>query len=518
MGWQTFVLYHADIVERLACVDVPSLGLQVLLRAHPEWRDRPLVLVAEDKPNARVLQVNEQARRLHILPGQRYAAALSLSRELQAGCVSPVEITRTVVELCEVLRRFTPDVEPSSEMPGTFWLDASGLERLHPSRALWARQILAALATAGCLARVVVGFTRFGTYAVARSSRGATVFERLADEQVAAERVRLARLDLEPAVRDALQRLGVTTVGEWRRLPAGGLRLRFGETAHRLHALASGSVWAPLVPQPAEEPCERQHDLEHPETDAERLLFLLKRLLDELLATLHGRGEALRELCVRLRLDDGFEQTESLRPAAPTLDSAQLLGLARLRLETLRRAGQVGVGEGKGVVALHVRVIGVRAPREQLALFAALQRRDRSAAERALARLRAEFGEGVAVRARLREAHLPAARFAWEPLTALAGLHPAPRRVRARPFVRRVYAPPLPLPQRPRREPDGWLLRGLEHGRVLRFIGPYPLSGGWWQGQGTQREYSFAEMENGELLWIYYDLRRRQWFLEGSLE
>lgn len=505
-------------MERLACVDVPSLALQVLLKGHPEWRGRPLALVAEDKPQAKVLQVNEQARRLRILPGQRYAAALSLSRELHAGTVAPAEVAREVSALVQRLRRFTPDVEPSSHTPGVFWLDASGLERLHPSLPLWARQIRDELGAAGFVATVVAGFTRFGTYAVARAGSGATVFERAADEERAVEGVRLARLDLDPAVRDALQRLGVTTVGEWRRLPAGGLRLRFGEEAHRLHALASGTVWAPLLPLPAEEPLERAVDFEHPESDVERLLFLLKRLLDELLSELHARAAALAGLALELRLDDGGRQAEALRPAAPTLDSAQILGLVRLRLETLRQQAQLAAGEGKGIVALRLHVEGARAPREQLELFAQLARRDRAAAERALARLRAEFGEGVVVRARLREAHLPAARFAWEPLVSLKGVAPAPRRAGPRPLVRRLYTPPLPLPHRPRREPDGWLLRGLEHGRVTRFIGPYLVSGGWWKGDGVQREYSFAEMESGELLWIYYDVRRRQWFLEGRVE
>jgi protein ImuB len=505
-------------MERLACVDVPSLALQVLLKAHPEWRGRPLALVAEDKPHAKVLQVNEPARRLRILPGLRYAAALSLSRELHAGTVAPAEIERALGTLVERLRRFTPDVEPSRELPGVFWLDASGLERLHPSRPVWARQIHDELAAAGFVTTVVVGFTRFGTYAVARASRGATVFEQPGEEQRAAADVRLKRLDLDPAVRDALTRLGVTNVGEWRRLPAGGLRLRFGEEAHRLHALASGTVWAPLLPQPAEEPLEREVDFEHPESDAERLLFLLKRLLDELLRELHARAAALGALRLELRLDGGGRHSEALRPAAPTLDSAQLLGLVRLRLEALRRQAQVGAGEGKGIVALRLHAEGVRAPREQLELFAQLARRDRAAAERALARLRAEFGDGVVVRARLREAHLPAARFAWEPLVSLKGIAPAPRRVAPRPLVRRLYAPPLPLPHRPRREPDGWLLRGLEHGRVTRFIGPYLLSGGWWKGEGAQREYSFAEMQSGELLWIYYDARRRRWLLEGRVE
>jgi protein ImuB len=84
-------------------------------------------------------------------------------------------------------------------------------------------------------------------------------------------------------------------------------------------------------------------------------------------------------------------------------------------------------------------------------------------------------------------------------------------------LVRRIYEKPLPLPPRSRREPDGWLLRGLEHGPVERFCGPYILSGGWWGG-GVQREYYFIKMKQGEVHWVFYDRRRRRWFLEGRVE
>jgi len=68
---------------------------------------------------------------------------------------------------------------------------------------------------------------------------------------------------------------------------------------------------------------------------------------------------------------------------------------------------------------------------------------------------------------------------------------------------------------------DGWLLSGLEQGAVVRIVGPYVVSGGWWQSsapQGICREYHFAELRRGDCLWVYYDRNRRRWFWQGSVE
>jgi protein ImuB len=93
----------------------------------------------------------------------------------------------------------------------------------------------------------------------------------------------------------------------------------------------------------------------------------------------------------------------------------------------------------------------------------------------------------------------------------------SPREVAAGRLVRRIYARPVPLPSRPRQEPDGWMLRNLEQGPVVRVHGPYVISGGWWN-RAVQREYHFAETQKGELLWVYYDRNRRRWFLQGRVE
>jgi protein ImuB len=70
------------------------------------------------------------------------------------------------------------------------------------------------------------------------------------------------------------------------------------------------------------------------------------------------------------------------------------------------------------------------------------------------------------------------------------------------------------------------LLSGLEHGAVVRILGPYVVSGGWWQGTGAggtsghglHREYHFAELRRGDCLWVYFDRNRRRWFCQGAVE
>jgi len=85
-------------------------------------------------------------------------------------------------------------------------------------------------------------------------------------------------------------------------------------------------------------------------------------------------------------------------------------------------------------------------------------------------------------------------------------------------LVRRIAAKPILLPGEPRpTHEDGWLLVGAKYGSIDKLIGPYVLSGGWWNRE-IHREYYFAETGRGDFLWLYYDKRRRRWFLQGWIE
>ena len=501
-------------MDRMACVELPAFPLQLLLKRHPDWAGRPVAVVDRDKPQGVILWVNEQARAARIRTGMRYSAGLSLAHTLHGGEVPPADVERGVAAIAGRLHRFSPDVEPCRDEPGVFRLNASGLSYLQASLPRWAEEIVASLRACGLRAVVAVGFTRFGTCAVARTltpGEPVVVIRDPASERELAERVRLSRLGIDPALRDSLHELGVRTVGAFLELPSEGIRRRFGPEAQRLHRFAAGDSWAPLQPLRVTEPLVVRHDLDDPETDAVRLLFHLKRLLDRLLATVAARHQTLAELTLHLRLDRAGAHTERIRPAAPTLDIVQLMNLVRLRLESLAL--------GAGVTEVRVGGRAVPATAVQQGLFAERPCRDRAAAERALARVRAEFGDEAVVRALLSEAHLPEARFAWEPVGTVPP--PEPREVACRPMVRRIHVHPLPLTLGPRPEPGRRLAHGggrnCEAGYVRDLAGPYLVSGGWWRS-AVHREYYFVRMQDGDLLWIYYDRPRRRWRWQGQVE
>ncbi len=479
----------------------------------------------------------------------RYGAALSLEGSLRGGVVDAASIVAATARLTELFRKLTPNVEVSREEAGVFWLDGRGLGLLYASASAWARAVHEAVAREGFDSVVVVGFTRFGVYAVSRqhqpsapdgSDRDAkiastssqvgwspvVVFANADEERRAVHATSLERLGIGAKLSAPFARLGLRTLGDLLRLPPQGIRRRFGEDAWKLHKKASGRAWDPLDPSPAEEAVAASLLLDDPVTSSDIVLFIVRRLLAPLLERLAAREEAAAAICVTLHTDlkrraapsdeDNATAATSLelelRAAAPTLDEAVLLDLVRLRLETLSLS--------RGVLEIEVEIEAGAANREQLRLFASGARRDLRAGERALARLRAELGADSVVCAVLREGHLPEATFTWQPLTQLK--QAAPRVVLQKPLVRRLYANAVALAPKPFRERDDcWISSATGHGRIESMIGPFIVSGGWWLHQvhhEVHREYHYAGTESGELLWVYYDRRRRRWFLQGRVE
>jgi protein ImuB len=493
---------------RWACVNVPALPLQLLLQRHSTWRDAPVAVVTEDRPQGAIAWVNGWARRAGIVPGMRYATGLSLVPRLRAGVFSPAAITASVEMLSTKLQAFTPGVEASGKEPGLFWLDATGVSRRTGSVEAWARAVHAAICALGFQTTVVVGCSRFGVAALARTRRGVVVFADTLAEQAAVRQVPLQALGLDPVLCETLATLGISTVEEFLRLPAAGLHERFGAALATLHHQLAGRQWESFQPIHPTTPLQEGIEFDAPETDATRLLFPLKTMIDHLRTVVAARSAAITALHLDCGLDDRTHQTVWIRPAVPTLDGRELLDLLRLRLET--------VSLSTGVTTLTVTVDDTPATEEQLRLFPEVERRDLAAANRALARLRATFGEDAVRRVRLREGHLPEARWVWELLDAV--VLPQPHFVALQPLMRRIVLRPSVLPPPPRAPRDtGWLPTGPEAGAVVRIVGPDVLSGGWWR-QEIHRDYYFAETARGDLLWLFYDRRRRQWFLHGRVE
>lgn len=549
-------------MSRLACVDVPALPLQILLRRHPEWRQEPVAVVTEDKVRARVCWANRRAITLGVRPGMRQAAAAACCPTLRIDHVRASEIEREAHRLAERLHRWSPQVESAASLvpqlagcgaAGTFWLRASGLTGLFGPLSDWIEALSKDLRSDGFRVSIAVGFTRFNSFAAARATFGLEIFESPAEERTAALRAPLVRFGLPEKTLAGLEKLGVSSLRDLLRLAGEGrsgrgLANRFGKEVLELHRLGSGESSVPVSETSRQEtPVEHRTSFEPPETDIERLIFHAKRLLDQILADLGKRGLAVVELAYEVECEDAPPISGSVRPALPTEDGVKLLSLLRLRLGAISPENRITTGQqvlpgpsrspeeepGKRILGLVLRALGGIYVAEQPGLYQrpgeALSAGPKRASE-ALAQIQAEFGEDSLVRLETRDAHLPRGRYRCRPISPeeaivrkLSGKSP-PRdffETRTPRLIRRIYDQPLILPHRGSGEPDGWLLRGVDHGPVQSFTGPFRVSGGWWRllsGRPVSRDYFFVRLKRGDVCWVFFDRERRSWFLEGRVE
>lgn len=517
--------------QPLACVYLPHFALQLLGKRDPQCLSHPAVVVAEDRPQGLVREVNRLARAARILPGMRYAAALGLCADVRAGVVEARDEALAALELAEVLRRFSPRVEPSSAEPGTFWLDTRGLLGLWPDLQAWADAMVQALRATQMKATVVVGFTRFGTYALARTSHRAQVLATPEAEWTQLQQVQLAQLGsalgLPPSVRDALAMLGISRLGQFLALSADGLRERHGDAAWMLHQRAHDRLAEPLRPELPGPPLLAVRDIEPPDDQRDRLLFVAKGLLVELLRHAAAARHSVTLLTLRMELEQPNRNRQrnehhprepapiiesEIRAAEPTLYEPQWLDLLRLRLDATNLPARA--------VRMQLQAETVAATASQLRLWqllaeaGGLSRRNLGKGAEALAQLRAAMGDDAVVLAELQACHLPDAKVRFQPAEKLLSPQSPPPTEPA-PLVRRMRSVPLLMPSRPKHEPDGWLLADWRMGNVVKLWGPFRLTGGWWQRE-VRRDYWWVLTERGDLLWVFFDAVRKGWFLAGE--
>lgn len=505
----------------MACVDVPALPLQLLLRQRPDWARAPLAVVTDDDPNAPIEWVNRAARRKRIRVGQRYAAALSLCRELRAAPVPQATQDAAIEELTELLYGYTPRLEAEVERPGVFWLDPSGLDGLFGPLERWGTSLRSAVREQKFECTVVIGYARLPAWTIARHRRGVFVVENAAEEAELTAEVPLASLEVPPGwrvgdartrtrvwaeLRDAMLSLGVHTVGQLLALPRGDVGVRFGPDARTLHALFADALRPPMDPVLPDEPMVVEAEIDPPDSNHARLLFSVKGALHALMAELAGRALAMSALTLELTVEPGANEThgavttERLEPATPTRDALVVLELARLRLSTVQLEGRC---ERLRLVAEATALDG-----SQLTLFGG-RRRDPDAARRGIARLRAALGDGAVTRARLVPRWAPEAAFVYESAETVD----APRRPAERDaglFQRALYREPQAL----RSDANG---RPLTVPPVSAMTGPYRLQNAWWTSREVARDYFYAEREDGAVLWLFREPRGR-WFVQGRVE
>lgn len=418
-----------DVAPSVTAIALPKLRLQLVLRRHAHWEGSPVAVVADEGPEAPLLELDRVALRRGLRPGLRQGVARSLVPDLRTAVVREAELEALESELVRGLQAFSPRIEPvPDEVGAAFFADPRGLERLFGGLDVWASSVHRYLRARRLRASVVCGHHPWLTLALARTGHGARVLTSPEQERAEAEALSLRTLGFAEKLCEPLEMLGVETLGGFLAIPSGELCTRFGRDAAELHRRHGERGQLPLQPVGIELPRRVQLELDEPTTELETLLFVAKSGLDSLLAELSERGERAQALLVELHLETHTppgpfgtpartlteeERTwvERLEPAEPTADPKVWLELLRLRFGTIELPASV--------LELALEAEPTHTSGHQLQTATERPKRDVLAAARALARVRATFGDGSVTKATLHEAHLPEARFRWEPLRVL---------------------------------------------------------------------------------------------------
>jgi protein ImuB len=302
-----------SVLVVIVCVLIPRFQLTIAVGDRAELLQSPAALAPEPGGAQQVGEVSLAAEAFGIHPGMRLGEALARCPRLTLVAPDPAGVADFWERLLVRLESVGAAVEP--ERPGLVCFDARGLLRLHGG-------IDGVLAAARGALRVPARFgvapSRFAAVAAATKARvrrpvlvsGGTVGlaprgspARGADDRARAraylEPLPVALLRARAALADlpeALERLGVSTLGELAALPAAALADRFGKAGLLAHELASGGDSA-LRPRPASE--YLRESLELPEAASG---FQLERgvglLIDRLLARRERRGRTLRAVVI----------------------------------------------------------------------------------------------------------------------------------------------------------------------------------------------------------------------------
>jgi protein ImuB len=278
----------------IVCVLLPRFQLTVAAGDRAELLKMPAALAPEPAGVQRVGEVSLAAETFGVHPGMRLGEALARCPKLKLVPPDPAGVAEYWERLLVRLESIGAAVEP--ERPGLVCLDSSGLLRLHGG----IEGVLAAVRRALKVpARLGVAPSRFAAVAAAtrarvrrpelvgkggRSQAGAY----LAPLPVALLRARPALAELP----EALERLGIKTLGELAALTPAAVADRFGAAGLLAHELASGGD-STLSPRPPGE--YLRVTLELPEaTSGVQLERGLGLLIDRLLARRERRGRTVR--------------------------------------------------------------------------------------------------------------------------------------------------------------------------------------------------------------------------------
>lgn len=467
--------------------------LQAVLRWRPEVRARAVVL---GDAEGFVRECTRAAVVAGVEPGLKVVQAL--------GRIPGLEIVGRSPEMEQVLRdvmletalRYAAIVEETA--PGVVTLD---LRRMRSGRA-WhdvGGDIRSGMSEVGVETGVALAANASVAQLAARVTEGVSVV------RDGAEFLRALPVGLfDPTLAPVLDLWGVRTVGEFLDLPREGVIERLGRPARELREQLTGRRRTPLVPARRPEVFAESCEWDHVVDTVEPVFFVLRRFLDLLSTRLRGAGLVATRLHLRLPLEGGGAHERDFTLPEPSSEAQTMFRILETHLETLQLPSPL--------LGVRLTIDPAKPHARQEALFGVVLR-DPNRFGETLARLKALVGEDRAGFPERLDCHRPDA-FRLRETPGEKTPQPAAKGALGLPLRRFRPAPAAKVRLEDDRPAE--IHSPPASGRIPAALGPYRLSGHWWEETAWETEEWDVEVEGSGFFRLA--CHRDLWRVEGCYD
>ncbi|MCQ0969407.1 DNA polymerase Y family protein (plasmid) [Paracoccus sp. TK19116] len=486
------------INRRVVSLWFPRLASDRALRARPVAG--PFALTLKENNANRIYCLNAAAEREGLHRGMSFSDARAFCIDLQSRPADPLGDARFLAALRRWATRYCPWV--GYEGGDGLVMDITGSAHLQGGERGLLTDLRQHLGRAGLSVRIGLGDTRGAAWAFARHGEGVAApgegAEMLSEMPVAG-------LRLPPDHIEALQRLGLRTIGQLAASPRAPLARRFGPGLLMRLDQALGRQPEEISPEPDPPHYGVRMSLPEPIGLEADVMAGTGRLLDRLCAKLKDRGTGARTLCLTLRRVDGDSQHVELRLARPLRDAARILPLFE------RGIGDVDAGFGIDQMRLEA-VQVEKLPDEQIGHSGA---GGQGRLDDLITRIGTRIGLDNVVRYLPADSHIPERSFIVAPAawSKPEGTWTVPR---PRPLI---LFPPEPITATGAQPPQSFRWRRMRL-TILRVSGPERIAPEWWfddpNWRSGMRDYWRVETRQGRRLWLFYTPQNPGWFVQGE--
>ncbi|MGH7780860.1 MAG: DNA polymerase Y family protein [Candidatus Binataceae bacterium] len=316
-------------MARIACIFVADFPIAAIVRANPALEGAVLALAESSPAHAEILAASAEARALGILAGMTLAQARAISSKLIVNSPAPAAENSAHQALADAAESISPVVEPGE--PGCVWLDLAGLGRIFASEAELAAELQRRVRKLGMEAAIGIGASREISMMAARCG-GIRVIDAGREREFAGW-LPLEMLDPGAELEATFSRWGLRRLGDLARLDPDAIGSRLGRRGVELMRLAHGGSSRPIVARRRAEIFTEAAELDYAIDNLEPLGFVIRAILERIIARLQLRGFGAGDAMIVLGLEDHRIASRRVPIAAPTCDVRAILTLINLTLE-----------------------------------------------------------------------------------------------------------------------------------------------------------------------------------------